>query len=244
MKPLMKKQKLFFILALVFLLFAPMVIALEDEAEEGTVSGEKIEDIRKEIQKKVEEKLSQITEETEKRAWIGIITEITETSLKIKARDGEEERTITLSDEVEIIGPERQEIDLEDLEQDQRIIAMGYLQIDTTLEAKRIAIVSELEERERMVVFGTINNKSEEDEIISISNSQENGEEYEIVLTSKTIIRQKIDEEVEEIEYEDLEMDQKIVAVLIPTESNGSTFNARLVFVLSTASSDSNETEE
>jgi len=247
------KRKIFLITILIALFFAPLIIA-QETGEESTISGEKIEDIRKEIQKKVEEKLSQITDNVKKRAWIGEIEEKTETNLKLKSRDGET-RTVTISDEVKVINNKRKEIKFEDLKTGQRIIAMGYLQVDTSLEAKRIVIIPETKERERRVVFGTINNKSEEDEIISITsnNNGEENKEYEIILTTKTVLKEKTENKIKEINkfvsskinYQDLKTDQRVIAVLIPTSGNGSTFNAKLIFVLTPISSKaSNETEK
>jgi len=244
----MKRKVLLTAIVLISLFFIPIsrfsgkiTTAQENEEEAATISGEKIEEIRKEIQKRVEEKLNQIADQVQKRAWIGTVEEKGETSLKLKSRD-EEIRTISISEDVKVINKNRKEIGFDNLETGQRIIAMGYLQADATLEAKRIVVIPEPKKRERKAVFGMINNKSEEEEIISVAGNNE--ENYEIVLTQKTVLRKKAKGEMEKIKYQDLEAGQKIIAVLTPTEGNGSTFNAKLILVFPSASAKPDEKTE
>lgn len=221
-----------------FPIFRGQKTAAQEQAsdQEATVASsieedqDKIDDLREEIKKKVEEKLETITSQKEARGWVGVIEEKGKADFKIKV--GQETRTINLADEIKIIDLKRREIEFEDLEVGQRAIFMGYLQADGNMEVKRITLLEEEEkEREIKITLGVISDKSEEEEILSITPfKNENGEE-ELVLTSKTIIYQKTEKGREKIKYDNLEAGQKIAVVSTPAESNGFSYSAKLILV-------------
>lgn len=231
----MNKKFLLIALAVFFpVILFPRIV----RATEGTVSGilkekeEEINALREEVRKKVEEKLKTIVTERKKRGWIGIVEEKTASGFKLSVKD--EIRTVIISEEAQIVGLKREKLDFDDLETGQRLVAMGYLQPDNSLEARRIVFLPEKEEKEgRRVVFGSIIDKSKEEEILVIAPSQNPDQEYEIILNQKTVLRQRVGKKLEKIKYEDLKVDQKIIAVVIPAKSNGSTYYAKLILALS-----------
>ena len=216
---------MFFLLSLI----APMKWDAEEKTSPSpTVSRDKIEGLREEIEKKVQEKLDDIVSQQEKRGWIGIITEVTATGFKIEVN--EEARTVTLSDEATVIDQNRQEIEFDDLAAEDRVIAMGYEQIDGTLDGRRIVIVDEKEPRVRQSIFGTVTETAEQDEIMLVKNGSE---KYELIFDENSVLEQRTNGETKEIEYEDLTADQKVAAVVSPTDGNTATYTVEKLLVVS-----------
>ncbi len=235
-----KKRILLITIILLILVFGPItILATETNNEEGTIAGElsnemdenqeKIDELRKSIQEKVEEKLNSIINDQERRSWIGIIKEKMETGFKLES--GDKTRTVTINDEVVIINEKRKSIEFDDLEVNQRLVAMGYAQIDNTLEAKRIVLLPKAVERKIKVIFGTIKDKSEENEILLVTTHDE--QEYELILGKETKLKQRVENKMEEIKYQEIKTGQKIIAVITPTKSNSSTYDVKSVLVIS-----------
>lgn len=231
----MNKKFLLVILAVFFPVILPLRVV---RATEGTVSGilkekeEEISALREEVRKKVEEKLKTIVNERKKRGWIGIVEEKTATGLKLRVKN--EIRTVVISEEVQVVGLKREKLSFDNIEAGQRLVAMGYLQPDNSLEARRIVFLPEKEEkRVHQVVFGSIIDKSKEEEILVITPSQNQDQEYEVILDQKTALRHRIGNKIEKIKYEEFQVGQKIIAVVVPAKSNGSSYNAKLILILS-----------
>jgi len=231
----MKKKIL---LVIVLIIFSAALFPQWAGATSGTVSGaikekeEEINALREKVRKKVEEKLKTIISKRKKRGWIGIVEEKTTTGFKLKVKD--EIRTVTISEEVQIVGLKREKLSFEDLETGQRLIAMGYLQPDNALEAKRIVFLPEKEEKRVIkTTFGTIIDKSKEEEILVIAPHQNQNQEYEVVLNKKTLLRRRVNGKIKKVKYENLQTGQKVIVVIAPTKSNSSTYNAKLILILS-----------
>ncbi len=224
-------KRLILITTLFFLLSLVVPIGLNAEEEEKpspTVSRDKIEGLREEIEKKVQEKLDDIVSQQEKKGWIGTITEVTATGFEMEV--DEETRTVTLNDEASVIGEDRQEIEFDDLAIEDRVIAMGYKQIDGTLDGRRIVIVEEKEQRVRQSVFGTVTEMAEQDEIMLVKNGSE---KYELIFDEDSVLEQRTNGETEEIDYEDLTADQKVAAVVSSTDGNTATYTVEKLLVVS-----------
>jgi len=118
---------------------------------------EKVQEIREAVKEKVQETLAE-AEEGQKRAFVGEITDITDTTLVLDTRQGEKQ--VKIGEETKIINLARKEIELEDLEIGSFAIAMGYLEEAGMLDGRRIVIIKKPEFPARMVVFGKLTNKS------------------------------------------------------------------------------------
>jgi hypothetical protein len=187
---------------------------------------EKIEGVREQVEKKVNEKLESIVTEDEKKSWNGIISSKNETNFELTT--GQQSRTVSLNEEVEIIDENRQEISFEDLEQDQYVLAMGYEKIDGTLNARRIVVTEQYTPREKTSVHGTIVNKANGEKIVLVQNQEK---EYELIFDNDTDINQKTESDIEEIDYEDLATDHEVIAVIEPADGETNSFNAVEVLV-------------
>ena len=222
------------LLVTLFLTLLALFIPYKLKAQESTSTAspttdpDTIKGVREEIEKKVRDKLEEIVNKQTKVGWIGKITQVSETGFKIEV-DGES-RTATFNEDAVIIDTDRQQITFDDLEEGQRVIAMGYSQIDGTLDARRIVFTSEKEPRNRQAIFGTITEKANQDEIMLVRNGQES---YELILDNNSTIEMKSDDKITEIEYEDLTLDQKIAAVISPTDGNTETYQVEEMLVIS-----------
>lgn len=190
-------------------------------------SSEKIQGIRDKVEEKVQEEISKMITENQKKSWTGTISSINKTSFTLKSDS--KERTIGLSEEVKIINQKRQEITFQDLKQDQYILAMGYEKIDNTLSAGRIVVTDPYQENNKESIHGTIVNKANGEKIILVQNSNQ---EYELILDNNTGLNQKTSkDEIQDIEYEDLNTDQKVIAVIKPANGETNSYNALEILV-------------
>ncbi len=198
----------------------------------------KTKGVRDAVKDKIEEKIGEILNKEEKRGWIGTITETSATGFKINVN--EDIRTTVLNDEAVIINQNRQKIDFQDLETNQRAIVMGYVQVDGSLDARRIVLVGEKEPRERQSFFGTITEKAAQDEIILIKNGEES---YELIFDQNSTMKKRQDSETGEIEYQDLATNQKIVVITSPTNGNTATYKVEELLVISSPEAAEEESE-
>lgn len=209
------------------------LIPLKLKAQETTPTASptldpKTKGVRDAVKEKIEEKLGEILSKQKKRGWIGIITDVSATGFKMKVN--EETRTATLSDQATIINKNRQQIKFKDLAVDQRIIAMGYVQIDETLDARRIVLIGEREPRKTESIFGTIKEKAEQEKIVLVKNGEES---YELIFDKNSVLEQRQDSETEEIDYEGLTVDQKLVAIISPTSGSTATYEVENLLIIS-----------
>ncbi len=237
-------NKLFLII--IFGLAAAFSLPFNLNAQTPTpaVAGEKIEDIRKQIEESVKTKLDEIINKQERRGWVGKITQVNTIGFEIETNG--EDRSVTLNDQAVIINQNRQTISLENLEIGQRVIAMGEVQIDGSLDAKRVVITNEKEDDNRQPIFGEISETAAQDEIILVKNTDQS---YELIFNEKSTLKQRLNGEIEEIEYQDLVPEQKIAAVISPTDGNTATYQVDELLVITpleptpTPSSDQPEKE-
>lgn len=217
--------------ATLLLFFLPISLKAEETELSPTpaeeIDPDSVKGVREEVEKRVREKIDEIITKQEKRGWIGEITETSAIGFKIQV--GEETRTVTINDEAAVINENRQSISFEDLEAGDWVIAMGYTQIDGSLDARRVVITSEKEPIEKISVFGTITEKAGQDEILLVRNNEES---YELIFDNDSVINLRQDDQTEEIEYDDLAVDQKLVAVISPTAGSTATYQVEKMLVL------------
>lgn len=101
---------------------------------------EKVKEIRDAVREKVQEKIQEIKDKIEKKGYVGILTEMTDSTLSVDTQTGE--KLVTIDDQATIIGTTKKEIKSKDLEIGQKIIAMGLLGENEILLAKRIVVVT------------------------------------------------------------------------------------------------------
>jgi len=218
----MKLKQLIASALLCSFLVASPVLALDPKVEDlldqpATVAGKNTEEIgkiRDEIKKAVEEKLRQVIGSQAKRGWIGTIMEKDKTSLVIKDQK-DQRREILLDEEVKIINTKRKVVEAEELVVGKKILAMGYLQSETILEARRIVLLNPESKRKLNAIMGVISDKSRERNLIAVTPLKNADQVIEISVNSNSKI---ISAEGKPSSYDDLEAGQRIIVVIAKNE--------------------------
>lgn len=191
--------------------------------------GEKVKEIRNAVKEKVREKLEE-TQEGQKKAFVGEIAEVSNSTLTLETRSGKQQAEV--DEKATIIGKNRSEINFEDLEIGDYVIAIGYLDENEVLQAKRVVVTKELETPTRQVAVGRVTDISADEKIITVKNEKK-GMIYTVEATTKTTITKKPDEgEAEKINFNKIEENDWLVAIGTPTENEEKIITAKLIHVI------------
>lgn len=223
----MKKFSIFLLSIFSFSLLTLPVWAVSPTPE---VSPSRVEEIREAVKEKVREKLNEV-KKGQKRAFVGEITEITNSTLALKNEKGERQAKIT--DDATIIGKGKQKIEFEDLEIGNFVIAMGYLDENNILQTQRLVVTNKPEVPVREAAFGKVTNISstETEKIITVKNEKKDMI-YTVEITSKTKITKKIEGKMEQVEFKDIEIDDKLVAVGTPEKNEEKIIIAKIIHII------------
>ncbi len=93
----------------------------------------------KEIRDAIKEKVNEIKEKIEKRAYVGIISQITDATITLDNFRGKQR--VRLISTTKIVGTAKNEIKAKDLALEDKVIAMGDLAENEILEAKRVLVI-------------------------------------------------------------------------------------------------------
>lgn len=188
---------------------------------------EEIQKIRQAVQEKVKEKLNQIVNTSaEKKAWVGTITALSDSSITLTVHD--QERSVTYDDSTVFIDTSRVKSTSSKLKVGQTIIAMGYPDSDSSLPAKRIVIAAASDVPDtKTIVVGKITDLSTSSSTIVITPLANKDYQYEITLTSKTPL---FDFAKNKLTTKDLKTGQ-IVSAVLSANANKKSFSATALFV-------------
>ena len=149
-------------------------------------------------------------------SYVGVITDITEETIQIKADNSSIFQISTADDTSYINGLKKNvSISLTDLAIGDFIVAMGFMNGNKVLNAKRILITSPLSENKVEVLWGKIESLSK----TKITINKNNDETQEIVLPKKW----------NGPDVKDLEEGQEIIVVGLQNEAK---FDLRSIFVI------------
>lgn len=230
-------KKIALLLTFLSLLVAIPVVAQtpspeEEEATEAAVT------VGDELRKEAQEQVQSLKDAAKKRAFWGELVEITNSTLVLE--NPRAEKIVQTGDTTELfLG--KAEIDFEDLEIGNFIIALGYIDEEGNLEAKRVTSYKTAPEpaTKRYPIFGDVSDVSEDEEIIALTHPD--GEKtYEVEVGTKTTIVKKIEGEIEEIDFEDIKMGDRLV-VIGTKEGENDTITARKIHVFSALGEESQE---
>ncbi len=219
-------KKLAIITIFLSLFLSPSWI-LSKEATESSQNNSLTDKIKEKLQETAEDGLDNIREEIiskskipKKKAFIGSIKSIEETSLSIEYKS--QVFIINLNEETEIIKSSGSTaIDLEDLEVDDYIITMGFVSPESTqLDAKRVLLISAPKTPStRQLLSGKIN---------EVDGNKISFDSKSIVITSKTNLSIQ---DIEEPEVEDIELDDNLFSI-VTLDNNGDIDTANQVLIL------------
>lgn len=192
------------------------------------VSDDKVQGIREAVKEKVREKLEEV-QKGQKRAFVGEIKKISNSTLILTALQGEKQ--VTVSEETTIIDKDRKEIELDALEVGDYLIAMGYLEETDLLNAIRIVVTTKPKVSTREVAFGEVTDISAEEKILTVKN-QKKGTIYTVEATGTTKITKKIEGKVQEAKFADINEGDRLVAIGKATENEETIISAKIIHVI------------
>lgn len=184
---------------------------------------EKVQEIREAVKEMVTE-----TRKGQKRAFVGEIIDITNTTLSLDTQQGEKQARA--GEETTIIGLSKKEIEFEDLELGSFAIVMGYLEETGILDVRRIVIDKKPEAPAREVAFGEVIDASTEEKILTVKHPKK-GTVYSVEATGTTTITKKGEEEKEKIKFGDIEIGDFLVTIGTPSEENENFITAKLIHI-------------
>ncbi len=185
------------------------------------------------IKQKVEERIEKVlvaADEKKKRALIGTLKSISNSTLTIKTEIGNLQAKVAT--DAAILNLEREEIEVEDLEIGSKLISIGYLDSQGVLEAKRVIVTKAFQISDAEVAFGIVTDISKEEKILTIKHPKTETI-YMVEVDSETEITKKVEGEIETIEFSDIEKDDRLVAIGELGENGEKIIQAGLIRIMS-----------
>lgn len=203
----MKKNILLLALAIIFLV--PNYVIQAQEPEESPDNDNQVtENLKKRLQETLQDTDQNIVETfelpTTPRAFVGTVEDIIQDTISSSTKDGL--RYITTDEDTTIIrSPGNKVIDSEDVQIEDFIIAMGYLETTEKLRAKRIIVSASLSSGlSKTTGRGII--QALDNDAISLT-TIDSADQVEIILDSSTLIKSK--DEI--IDIDDLAISDAII---------------------------------
>ena len=215
---------------LAFRLPANAITTTPSPTSSSTPSPANTEDEKvKEIRDAIKEKVSEIKEKIEKRAYVGTINQITDSTITVSNFRGKQR--VRLTEETTIIGLSKKEIKPNELALDDKVIAMGNLGDNEILEAKRVVVSTSPKNppAKRLVFFGQITKIDSKNSLLTLTDPKNS----EMTLTTKVEQATGLyaPDQKTNPKFKDLAEGQKVVAVY-PEPAEGKTAVAKSFFVL------------
>ena len=180
-----------------------------------------------EIENSVALKLSQ--SENPPRAYVGTVTDISESTVQIRSTDSQIQQISTLTESLTVVdtkGTSNKTVKLADIAIGDFIVAMGYIDGNDVLSAKRILISDALNEPKLEVSLykvQAVNKKSID--AISVADSQNST----ITPDKNTVLQSFLEGKTEKISLADISENDLIIVV---ADNSGSPSLIRSIFVL------------
>lgn len=209
-----------------FLFFMGRATAQEVSPEPSPSPDERI---KQQVEERIEKVLS-TAEEGQKRALVGILKSVANSTLTIEVQAGDFQAKV--ADDAIIVNENREEIKIDDLEIGSHIIAMGYFNSQNVLDAKRVVVTKAFQVPETESVFGLVTDISEEENVLTIKNPK-NQTVYMVEVGTKTEITKRVNEEIQEIKFSDIQINDRLVVIGKPEENEEKIITARLIYVVS-----------
>lgn len=214
----MKKNICGVIFILTFLIFSfpamaasPTPLTSPTASPSAVPSGTEEEKVQ-EIREAIKEKVDQIKEKIEKRAYVGVIEQITDQSLTLTNFRGK--RRIRIIEATKIISANKKEIKDKDLAVEDKIIAMGTMADNEILEAKRIIVIPkpQIALTKRLVFYGKISEIDLKKSILSLTATRDLDRTLELKIDKTTNFVSQADLK-KSLKLKDLQAEQKVIAI-------------------------------
>lgn len=184
------------------------------------VDQEKIKEIRDKVREKVQEKIQEIRERGIRRGYVGQIEAIANLQITLSTRRGE--RKVSIDEDTKIIGQGRQTLEIEDLQVGDVIIAMGYVNSEGEMIAKRIVVIPKPPKPPlpRRAVFGRVTEIDQSSLILTLIHPRKDPSTLRVEVTSKTRITKKLEGKIQKVDFANIAPDDRLVAVGTWDEEN------------------------
>lgn len=211
-----------------FVAWAQSARAQSPTPEEGTATPPV--QVQDEIKEQVQQRIEGIRQAVKKRAFWGTLKEITNSTLVLDSPRGE--RRVLTDKDTKFFGAGKEQIKFEDLEIDNFIIAMGYLNENGTLTAKRIIALKTPPKPaiKRHAVYGKVSDIDEDDKILTLSHLKTETT-FKVQVVSSTIITKKVEGEMKKVVFGAIEIGDRIVAIGT-REKEGGILTAKIIHVI------------
>ena len=179
----------------------------------GSLTPTTAEDTKvKEIRDAIKEKVNEIKEKIERRAYVGIISQITDSTITLDNFRGK--RRVRITETTTIIGSARKEIKAKDLSVEDKVIALGIVSDNEILEAKRIIVVliPKTVPAKRVVIFGSITAVDSKSSSITVTPTKNQDQTIEFKLEKETDLVSQADPKAN-LKLKDLKESQKVIVV-------------------------------
>lgn len=193
-------------------------------------SAEPVDEKVSEIRQAIKDKVNQIKEKVEKKAYVGEIIEVTDSVIAINNFRGKQR--IRIGNETIIVDSNRKEIKNKELEVEEKIIAMGTVSDNDILDAKRIVVVAKPKTlpAKKLVVFGTVSAVDTKKLLLTFSPFKDKQQIIQIQVDGKnTRIVSALDQKTE-VKLKSFSEGQKVV-IIYPEPAADKTPVAKTIFV-------------
>jgi len=189
-----------------------------------------------EIKDKVQERIDQIKEDAQKKAFWGTLKAINDTTLVLDGPRGE--KRIKTDSTTKFINTAKREIKLSDLEIGNFIIAMGFWKENGTLEGKRILVLAQAPKPTplRIAFMGMVTDIVKDENILSVTQIKKDGLTYEVSVTSKTILTKKVDGSIKKVLFGAIATSDRLVVIGLKEKENNAV-TAKIIHVIPSSSS-------
>lgn len=227
----MKKNKLLVIsnlLLVIGLLVVNSVLAQSPTPEPTPTVKEEIQEIRDAVKEKVRERI-EAARAGQKQAFVGELTEIFNDTLVLDTRLGERRAQVATDAAIISFG---KKIKFEGLEIGSFVISMGYMREDKMLDARRVVVTKKPEDTpKRLVAFGNVTEIDEDAGTVSVEHPKK-GTAWTVETTTRTRITKKTEEGIEEVDFKDIVLGDRLVAIGTPVEGEENTLTAKLIHII------------
>ncbi|MCL5090900.1 MAG: DUF5666 domain-containing protein [Patescibacteria group bacterium] len=184
----------------------------------------------KEIRDAIKEKVNEIKEKIEKKAFVGTISQITDSTLTINNFRGKER--VRLTEETTIIGANKKEIKSKELAVDDKIIAMGSLSDNEILEAKRVVVIPAPTKPipKRKLVMGILSEVDSKNSSFTLTPLKDQDKSIQLKVDKATLFSSLKDAKAK-LAVKDLKDGQKVF-VFYPETTDNKTPIVKSIFVL------------
>ncbi|MBU1127219.1 hypothetical protein KKF11_02645, partial [Patescibacteria group bacterium] len=177
-------------------------------AQENSDLDEKVQEVRDAVEKKVQETIQNTLSSKKIGIW-GLLEKTTEETINITS--GDEEYLVSVDSDTVILNSQRQKSKIEDLPLSKPIVVLGYQEANGEILAKRIVQLTKLNTNDQESVFGQVSDLSRDENVLTIKNIAKN--ETYLIDAAKAGITKKTSEGIKKSNYEEIEKDDKVIAI-------------------------------